>query len=230
MWHMDNLWQLLSCLTDFLATNCDIATGDWIHIHLLYFCLLTKTHTHICCLGNPVNASLASPLGSGDCPLEDTQDYPNDVIPWHCSFLLSLSVLLTFWSSLASSFMMMMMSASAAAIRPSSLLLCYVSRQIWRWALCLRLPLCLSRCSRFLPLSLPDIKSTAIKLLVNLWWPRQLTAELHQRLKNTESKWGCNGCGVGPWPLIELKDMGEREKRDKYRVTGNRGWRELEGV
>lgn len=31
----------------------------------------------------------------------------------------------------------------------------------------------------------------------------------------------------GPWPLIELKDMGnserEREKRDKYRVTGNRG-------
>lgn len=80
-------------------------------------------------------------------------------------------------------------------------------------------------------LSLPDIKSTVIRLLVNLWWPRHLTAELHQRLKNTESKWGCNGSEVGPWPLIELKDMGKREKeRGKYWVTGNRGWEELEGV
>lgn len=64
-------------------------------------------------------------------------------------------------------------------------------------------------------LSLADIKSTTIRLLLNLWWPRHLTAELHQRLKNTESKWGCNGSGVGPWPLIELKDMGNTVRKDQ---------------
>lgn len=68
---------------------------------------------------------------------------------------------------------------------------------------------CVSRTApHSLPLSLPDIKSTVIRLLLNLWWPRHLTAELHQWLKNTESKWGCNDSRVGPWPLIELKDMG----------------------
>lgn len=41
-------------------------------------------------------------------------------------------------------------------------------------------------CFRSLPLSLPDVKSTVIRLLVNLWWPRHLTVELHQQLKNTE--------------------------------------------
>lgn len=82
-----------------------------------------------------------------------------------------------------------------------------------------------------LPLSLPDIKSTLIRLLLNLWWPRHLTVELHQWLKNTESKWRCNSSGVGPWPLIELKDMGnivrECEKRDKYWMIGHLRWREV---
>lgn len=80
--------------------------------------------------------------------------------------------------------------------------------------------------SHSLPLSLPDIKSTVIRLLVNLWWPRHLTAELHQRLKNTESKWGCNGSRVGPGFLIELKDRErklkeetERNKRGRKPVT-----------
>lgn len=158
----------------------------------------------------------------------------------HTLALLPLAplLLLTFQSFLTSSFMMMMMmSASAAAIRPSSHPLCHVSRQIWRWALCSCLSQCLSPSSaRSHPLSSPDIKSTTIRLLVNLWWPRHLTAELHQRLKNTESKWGCNGSGVGPWPLIELKDMGNterKEKRDGERRTEKRrtskGWRDTQG-
>ena len=78
-----------------------------------------------------------------------------------------------------------------------------------------------------LPLSLPDIKSTMIRLLVNLWWPQHLTAELHQWLKNTESKWGCNGSGVGPWPLIELKDMRNKE-RESERERQDGGKRERE--
>lgn len=80
-----------------------------------------------------------------------------------------------------------------------------------------------------LSFSLPDIKSTVIKLFVNLWRLQHLTTELHQRLKNTESKWGCNGSGVGPWPLIELKDMGNRERRKRDRLTAYRGWGGEEG-
>lgn len=97
---------------------------------------------------------------------------------------------------------------------------------------------CLSHAPHSLPLSLPDIKSTVIRLLVNLWWPRHLTAELHLRLKNTESKWGCNGSGVGPWPLIELKDMGNREsereseenkEREREKRETSTGWLDTEG-
>lgn len=124
----------------------------------------------------------------------------------------SLLLLFTFRSFLTLSFMMRVISASAAAIRPPSHPLCHVSRQIWRWAL---LSLCL--CGSVppphpYPLSLQDINSTVIRRLLNLWWPRHLTAELHQWLKNTESKWECNGSGVGPWPLIELKDIGNSER------------------
>lgn len=151
--------------------------------------------------------------------------------PWHQSFFASLFLLLTFPSFFTLSFMMKTMSASTPAIRPHSHPLYHVSRQIWWWARCLSLSQCLFCCSSFPPLSLPDIKSTLIRLLLNLWWPRHLTVELHQWLKNTESKWRCNSSGVGPWPLIELKDMGnivrECEKRDKYWMIGHPRWREV---
>lgn len=152
----------------------------------------------------------------------------------------SLLLLFTFRSFLTLSFMMRVISASAAAIRPPSNPLCHVSRQIWRWAL---LSLCL--CGSFTPphpypLSLQDINSTVIRRLVNLWWPRHLTAELHQWLKNTESKWECNGSRVGPWPLIELKDIGNSERvrseksagwldTEDRKWKGGGGWREKMG-
>lgn len=216
--------------------------------HSLYLRLSYKhTYTHTV-PGNPVNVSLASPqlqetVSIWNKTLRTTpmMSYPGIAPFFSLSFCCSLSDLpslhLLWWWWCPRPLLLFVPPLIHSAMSPGK----------YEDELSVSVFLGVSlAAAHSLPLPLPDIKSTVIRLHVNLWWPRHLTAELHQRLKNTESKWGCNGSGVGPWPLIELKDMGNREgergrkeekgererekKRDKYRVTGHTGWGGLEGV
>lgn len=178
--------------------------------------------------GNPFNNSMANPQLQETITIwnKTFRSTPMRSYPGILSFFFSL-LSLAFRSFLTSSFMMRVMSASAAAIRPP---LIHSTMSLGKYEDELVVFLSASFTAP-LPLSLPDIKSTVIRLLLNLWWPRHLTAELHQWWKNTESKWGCNSSGVGPWPLIELKDIGNSEKerhvQDDWtqKVEGG-GWRE----
>ncbi len=192
------------------------------HIHSvlfypLYSCLSYKhTYTHSV-PGNPVNVSLASPqlletvsIWNKTLRTTPVMSYPGIgpflSLSFCCSQFDLPSLHLLWWWWCLRPLLLFVPPLIHSAMSPGK----------YEDELSVSVSLSVSLAApHSLPLSLPDIKSIVIRLLVNLWWPRHLTAELHQWLKNTESKWGCNGSRVRPWPLIELKDMGNRERGEE---------------